>query len=97
MLLKVDAGKNTVLHIAVGKGHVDIVNSLISWLRNPGDVKQMINSQRSHGDTTLHIAAAQGLFERETGAAYTYIMVNNTSSEICVTAFRSLGNLWNTH
>nr|XP_039254134.1 transient receptor potential cation channel subfamily A member 1 homolog [Styela clava] len=63
MVYRVDAGRNTALHIAVGKGHLQVVMELLGLLASPEDRKKMVSLTRSHGDTPLHIASAQGHFE----------------------------------
>lgn len=60
MMLRPDAGKNTALHIAVGKGHAAVVKELIALMPTPDDVKRLVTAPRSHGDTPIHIASAQG-------------------------------------
>ncbi|KAJ9550970.1 LOW QUALITY PROTEIN: hypothetical protein OSB04_015015 [Centaurea solstitialis] len=51
---------NTVLHLAVEKGHSNIVESLLRYQKKEEEVKEALEMRNADGSTALHIAAIMG-------------------------------------
>lgn len=60
---KNDDNGNTILHLVVKDNNVDILNSILNWIKHDSSRTSFLNLQNKDGDTALHIAVRNNLHD----------------------------------